>query len=272
MARVLSEQFFEKDGAHLRYLIGGTGKPLILCHGFLSSAEEFGGRFEALTRQRTLIVPDLPGNAHSRPLNGRHTAGNLAAAVDALLAHLDVDAFDLGGLCLGASVACALMDRHAHAVDRLILHTPLIAPSLVRSRYRAQVRTLMWPGLWQAVIAASRNRTASDLYKKFVIREGNVDARTSEINFENQRRASPHAAREWLVDALQRDDISLLEQRSRPTLVIVAANDGLVNVPRLRDLVTGLPHVQLFIDDDAGHGWSEAAVRRHLTVLESFLA
>ncbi len=58
---MMDERFVTIRGQKLRYLVCGQGKPLVLCHGFLSSAEEFGGRFEELGEYRTLIIPDLPG-------------------------------------------------------------------------------------------------------------------------------------------------------------------------------------------------------------------
>lgn len=47
-------------GIRMRCLSIGEGRPLILRHGFLSSAEEFGGRFRALASHRRLIIPDPP--------------------------------------------------------------------------------------------------------------------------------------------------------------------------------------------------------------------
>jgi pimeloyl-ACP methyl ester carboxylesterase len=267
---VLTERFAEVAGRRLRYLTGGRGTPLVLCHGFLSSAEEFGGRFEALAERRTLIVPDLPGNAASAPLAGRHTSEALAGAVDELLTRLGVEEFDLGGLCLGASVACSLARRRGESVGRLVLHTPLLTPGLIRARYRHQVSVLTLPGPWQAVIWLSRKRTVSDLYKRYIIREGPVDRRTSNINFENQRRAVPQAAREWIRDGLMRDDLDLVAARAKPTLIIIARNDGLVDVQGLQRVVERLPHVTMYVDDDSGHGWSEVAVRKHLGVLAAF--
>jgi pimeloyl-ACP methyl ester carboxylesterase len=252
--------------------MGGQGKPLVLCHGFLSSAEEFGGRFRALASRRRLIVPDLPGNAASAPLPCRHTAEAMADCVDELLTRLEVDAFDLGGLCLGASVACALARRRGEAVGRLVLHTPLLTPGLVRARYRYQVRVMTLPGVWQGVTWLSRRRTISDLYKRYVIREGPIDRQTSDINFENQRRADLDAAREWLCDALERDNLALITRRTEPTLIIVSANDLLVDVAGLQRLVEGLPYVTMYVDEESGHGWNKAAVQRHLAVLEAFFS
>lgn len=256
----------------VRCLSIGEGRPLLLCHGFLSSAEEFGGRFSELATHRRLIIPDLPGSGGSPPLPGRHTADALAAALEEVLTQLDVTEFDLAGLCLGACVASALARRCGARVGRLVLHTPLIDPSLIRRRYRTQVRVLTVRPLWDGVVALSRSRTVSDLYKRFVIEEGDVDDETSEVNFANQRRADSAAAREWLRDGMKSRDLAFLRNRSAPTLVIVAANDQVIDVDRLLRLVAGCPNTSLFVDDQQGHGWNQAAVRRQLDIMLDFFS
>ncbi|MGH7686876.1 MAG: alpha/beta fold hydrolase [Candidatus Dormibacteria bacterium] len=256
----------------MRCLTSGEGRPLLLCHGFLSSAEEFGGRFRALASHRRLIIPDLPGNGESERLCGRHTADALAAALEELLDRLDVTEFDLAGLCLGACVAAAVARRCAGRIGHLVLHTPLIDPTLIRRRYRAQVSVLTTPPLWQGVVALSRSRTVSDLYKRFVIAEGDVDTATSDINFVNQRRADSRAAREWLRDGMQSRDLDFLATRRAPTLVIVAANDQVIDVESLRRLVAGCPNARIFVDHEQGHGWNSAAVQRQLGVMLDFFS
>ena len=267
---VMNERFTTVRGQPLRYLIGGRGKPLLLCHGFLSSAEEFGGRFSELGAYRTLIIPDLPGNGASPALRGRNSAGAMADVLFDLLTDLEIDKFDVGGLCLGATVACAVAKRAGDRAERLVLHTPLLSPDLMRRRYRDQVRVLGRRPLWDGVVWLSRQRWISDLYKRFVIVEGDVDDRTAAINYENQRRADPRAAREWLNDCLWRDDVDVVAARAERTLIIVAHHDRLVNVERLKELIATLPDLQVFTDTDQGHGWNEAAVHRQLEVLKDF--
>jgi pimeloyl-ACP methyl ester carboxylesterase len=267
---LMNERFTTVRGQPLRYLIGGRGKPLLLCHGFLSSAEEFGGRFSELGAYRTLIIPDLPGNGASPALRGRNSAGAMADVLFDLLTDLEIDKFDVGGLCLGATVACAVAKRAGDRAERLVLHTPLLSPDLMRRRYRDQVRVLGRRPLWDGVVWLSRQRWISDLYKRFVIVEGDVDDRTAAINYENQRRADPRAAREWLNDCLWRDDVDVVAARAERTLIIVAHHDRLVNVERLKELIATLPDLQVFTDTDQGHGWNEAAVHRQLEVLKAF--
>lgn len=254
----------------MRCLVMGSGRPLLLCHGFLSSAEEFGCRFSGLAEHRLLIIPDLPGNGGSPRLRSRHTIEALAASLDQLLTQLGVEEFDVAGLCLGASVACALARRCDDRVGRVVLHTPLIAPSLIRPLYREQVRVLTLRPLWRCVVALSRNRTVSNLYKRFVIAEGDVDERTAQANFENQLRADPAAAREWLRDGMSHDGVAALVESSRPTLVIVAAHDQVMDVDGLQRLIAPRPNVRLFVDAEQGHGWNHEAVQRQLGVMLEF--
>jgi pimeloyl-ACP methyl ester carboxylesterase len=141
----------------------------------------------------------------------------------------------------------------------------------MRRRYREQVRLLSRRPLWDVVVWLSRQRRISDLYKRFVIVEGDVDHRTGDVNYENQLLADPRAAREWLNDCLVRDDVDVVAARAEATLIIVARHDRLVDVDRLRGLIARLPDLHVFIDADQGHGWNDAAVHRQLEVLRDFL-
>lgn len=268
----LEERFTTHAGGRVRYLIGGQGPAMVLCHGFLGSAENFETWFDELARVRTLVIPDLPGCGASAPFRtARHSAARLAEAVDTVCRHAAVDRFDVAGLCLGVSVAMALLQQRPAAVERLILHTPLLAPELVRRRFHLQVRAMMAPGIFPAISWLSRRRVVSDLYKRLVVEGDNVDQKAAEMNFRNQLRADPRALREWLLDGLARDDTVLLRTSERPTLIIVAADDRVVDVPVLRSALAGLPTVQLVAIEDAGHGWTAAYVRRQLDVINAFL-
>jgi pimeloyl-ACP methyl ester carboxylesterase len=268
----LQERSVSHRGGTVRYLAGGEGPPLVLCHGFLGSAENFEAWFDELATIRTLIVPDLPGCGASPPLrDAAHTTGELAAAVDAVCRDAGVDAFDLAGLCLGASVAMGLLERRPADVRRLVLHTPLLAPALVRRRFHLQVRGFMSPGVFPAITWLSRQRVVSDLYKRFLVEGDNVDSSAAEMNFRNQLAADPRALREWILHGLARDDLELLRAMDRPVLVIVASDDRIVEVAVMRRAVAEMEHVHLVEVADTGHGWTEAYVRRQLELITAFL-
>ncbi|HEX6492482.1 MAG TPA: alpha/beta fold hydrolase [Candidatus Dormibacteraeota bacterium] len=267
----MREGVLEVEGRRLRYLTGGDGPPLVLMHGFLGSAENFETWFDELCTRRTLVIPDLPGFGESTPLRERHTSAAIAAAVEPLLDHLGLERFDLGGLCLGSPVACALARRRPAQVGRLLLHTPLLAPELVRRRFHVQVAAMTAPGLFDGVLWLSRRRVVSDLYKRLLVEGDNVDGAAAEMNFRNQLRAEPRAVREWLLDGLARDDVALLRNSRRRALIIVAADDRIVDVPLLRATVRAIDRVRLVEIEDAGHGWTESYVRRQLELITAFL-
>jgi pimeloyl-ACP methyl ester carboxylesterase len=266
----LREAWHEVDGRTLRYLTGGTGPPCVLCHGFLGSAENFAAWFATMTKHRTLVIPDLPGSGSSDTLPEPHTARALALAVQQLIDHLRLARFDVGGLCLGSGVAFEVALNNRGHVNSLILHTPLLRPSLTRRRFHAQVATMTAPGMWQTVAYLGHKRWVSDLYKRLVVEGGDVAPEPAEANFLNQLRADPRAQREWLRDGLRRDDIEQLTQFENRSLVIVADDDRIVDVPGLRQAVNSMDHVVLACIEAAGHGWNEHFVEAQCQALDAF--
>jgi len=259
------------DG-RLRCVTMGSGEPLVLFHGFLGSAENFETWYEALAQRRTLIIPDLPGCGDSAPLTGRaHIAEAMAASVEAMLCEMGVERFDVGGLCLGASPALVLAQRRRDRVRRLILHTPLLDPALVRRRFHVQAGVMTAPGVFNGIVWLSRRRVVSDLYKRLMVEGGDVDVAAADMNFRNQTRADPRVAREWLRDGLRRRDVDALAALRVPTLILAAADDKIVDVAALRALAPRLPEVQLAVIEDAGHGWNAEFVRRQLDAICAFL-
>ena len=267
----LEERFIEYRGGRLRYLIGGQGQPLLLAHGFTGSAENFDTWFDDLIPLRRLVIPDLPGFGLSTPLRTPHVAETMADAMIAILDAEKIERFDLGGLCIGASIALDVLRRHQERVAKLVLHTPLLEPELVLPRFHRQARFMTSPGIFPLVVWLSRQRRVSNWYKRNFTEDKGVDDRGAAVNFYNQQRASPRAAKEWLHDGLRRHDLSLVEGFRGETLVIIAADDKIVDVDELRERLNPFEHVHLALFENAGHGWSEDFVRRQNALLVAFL-
>ena len=267
----LEERFTVHDGRRLRYLTGGNGSPMLLCHGFIGSAENFQDWLSALLPRRTLVIPDLPGFGRSNSLDGPHDADTLAGAALTATRDAGIDRYDVAGLCLGASVALAVERAQPARVDKLVLHTPLLAPWLTRLRFHAQAGIMLAPGIFSGIVWLSRRRVVSDLYKRLIIEGGNVDPAAAQVNFDNQVRAHTRAAREWLRDGLRRQDLAQLLRRRRSSLVIVAAGDSIIDVPRLRRALGGVPHVELAIMHEGGHAWTASMIDHQCRALAAFL-
>ena len=267
----LEERYTTHDGRPLRYVIGGSGPPMLLCHGFIGSSENFSDWFDVLLPRRTVVAPDLPGFGSSAPLIGGHTAASLARAALSAAADAGIERFDLGGLCLGAPVALAVQRARPGAVDRIVLHTPLLAPWLVRRRYHLQAGVMLSGPVYPLIVFLAHHRVTSDLYKRLMIEGDGVDPGQVEANFANQLRSDPRAAREWLRDGLRRDDLAQVRGSGHPVLILVAPEDRIVNVPRLRRAVAGVPGVDVAVVAEGGHAWNATMIAHQSELLAAFL-
>ena len=267
----LEERFTTYEGKRLRYLTGGDGPPLLLCHGFIGSAENFNDWFDVLLQRRTIIAPDLPGFGRSAPMDGGHSAPALARAALAAANDAGAETFDVAGLCLGTPVALAIERARPQATERLILHTPLVAPWLIRRAFHLQVDIMLAPFVYPGIVWLAHQRTMSDIYKRLMVEGKNVDPVAAKANFDNQILADPRAAREWLHDVLQRNDLAQVRGSGHPTLILVAEHDRIVNVRRLRSALAGAPDVAFDVIRQAGHAWSPELSRRQRALIAAFL-
>jgi pimeloyl-ACP methyl ester carboxylesterase len=243
----------------------------LLCHGFIGSAENFTDWFDVLLSRRTIIAPDLPGFGRSAPMAGGHTVPALARAAVTAADDAGVDHFDIAGLCLGSPIALAVQRARPQATGRLVLHTPLVAPELIRRMFHIQVGIMLAPFVYPGIVWLAHQRTTSDIYKRFMVEGKDVDPIAATANFENQLLADPRAAREWLSDVLRRQDLAQVRGSGSPTLILVAEHDRIVNVPRLEAAVAGIPNVSFDVIRQAGHAWSPELSRRQRTLIAAFL-
>ncbi|MFI5285301.1 MAG: alpha/beta fold hydrolase [Candidatus Dormibacteria bacterium] len=267
----LEERFTTYEGKRLRYLTGGDGPSLLLCHGFIGSAENFNDWFDILLQRRTIIAPDLPGFGRSAPMDGGHSAAALARAVLTAAGDAGAESFDVAGLCLGTPIALAVARARPQAIERLILHTPLVAPWLIRRAFHLQVDFMLAPFVYPGIVWLAHQRTMSDIYKRLMVEGKNVDPVAATANFDNQLLADPRAAREWLRDALQRNDLAQVRSSGHPTLILVAEHDRIVNVRRLQSALSGAPDVSFDVIRQAGHAWSPELSRRQRALIAAFL-
>jgi pimeloyl-ACP methyl ester carboxylesterase len=110
--------FAAPDGVPLAWHELGGGRPLVLLHGLLGSGTLLAGSGLAqavAARGYRVILPDLRGHGDSgRPHDpARYPADVLADDALALLRHLGLDEYDLGGYSLGGRLVLRLLARGA---------------------------------------------------------------------------------------------------------------------------------------------------------------
>jgi len=242
----------------------------VLVHGFMGSAENFRTWMAEVPRLRRVIIPDLPGCGRTPPLPA-HSVSAYAAWLRAFTEKLGLARMDLGGLCLGATVALEYARRWPGSVDALLLHTPICSPRIVRPLFHGQVALFTSAPLFGVIQRLSRNRTVSDLYKRCMVEGSDVDPDDARVNFENQVRAHGPGARDWLRDALRQDYEAMLARWPKPALILAAEDDRIMQLARLRWLAARMPRATLTVVPTAGHGWNAALIAAQARAVRDFL-
>lgn len=123
---VTAHQFTSPDGVALAWHEVGEGRPVLLLHGLFSDAEtnwiRFGHAAEIAGRGFRVIMPDLRAHGHSaKPHDASAYPPDILAKDQlALIAHLGLEDYDLGGYSLGARTAARMVILGARP-RRLIL-------------------------------------------------------------------------------------------------------------------------------------------------------
>lgn len=120
-------EFFESyDGERIAWREMGEGRPVILIHGYVSTAEvnwvKFGHARAVGERGFRVIMPDLRGHGDSAKPHDPAAYPPDALMRDglALLAHLGLTDYDLGGYSLGARTTVRMLVNGA-APKRVVL-------------------------------------------------------------------------------------------------------------------------------------------------------
>ena len=95
----------------MHHIRRGSGKPLLLIHGLGGSVRSWDTIADALSAERELIIPDLPGFGQTPPLPGSPSIERLADALGAFLDKHDLKGVDAVGSSMGARLALELARR-----------------------------------------------------------------------------------------------------------------------------------------------------------------
>ncbi|KGM40713.1 alpha/beta hydrolase [Aquabacterium sp. NJ1] len=129
------------NGAHMAYLEGGKGAPLVLVHGFGTDKDNFTRVARWLTPHYRVIIPDLIGfgeSSHLPEVDYRFAAQ--AARVHDFVQSLGLKRVSLGGNSMGGAIALSYAAQHPQDVESLWLLDPA---GIAEAPYGDLARTLL---------------------------------------------------------------------------------------------------------------------------------
>jgi pimeloyl-[acyl-carrier protein] methyl ester esterase len=243
------------DGRRLAFREAGSGRPLVLLHGWAMSSAVFTEALQALAGDFRVLAPDLRGHGASDPADGcalEDFAGDLRQWLEGL----GISSLDLLGWSLGGQVAMSLAPLLGKGVGRLLLvaSTPCFT---AREGWSAGLPAVQVKAMARGLKRRYRETLADFFAAQF--RAGEVSsARLEEI----RAFAAPGpgsvlppaetalAALETLQTADLRGELSGVEA---PTLVLHGDGDRIIPSDAGRYLAAHLPQGRFAGLADTGH-------------------
>jgi pimeloyl-ACP methyl ester carboxylesterase len=117
---------FEHDGVEIAFLDEGRGEPIVLVHGFASTAEVnwvYPGWVATLTRagRRVIAIDNRGHGASSKPYDSAaYHSALMAQDISALLDHLQLGSADVMGYSMGARITAFFALAHPKRLHRAI--------------------------------------------------------------------------------------------------------------------------------------------------------
>ncbi len=103
------------------YRTAGQGPVVLLIHGMAGSATTWKHVMPALSKEFTVVAPDLLGHGHSDKEPGDYSLGAFASMLRDLLIALGHERATIVGQSLGGGVAMQLAYQHPQHCERLVL-------------------------------------------------------------------------------------------------------------------------------------------------------
>jgi pimeloyl-ACP methyl ester carboxylesterase len=109
------------NGLDIYYEIHGSGRPLVLLHGGLSTiGTDFGQVLQPLAETRRTIGIEQQGHGHTADIDRPLTYEQMAEDTATLLRQLEVEQADFFGYSMGGGIALQIAMRHPELVRKLV--------------------------------------------------------------------------------------------------------------------------------------------------------
>lgn len=232
----------------------GTGKDILLVHGWASSGRMWDRIVPMLSDQYRCWVPDLPGNGESPLADDQEPTIELyAQALYDFCSEQDFQPYAIIAHSMGGLVALKLLNLYPDFTERLILISSVVtgamsavgklAQGLVKSRVGISVmRNSGW--FWNGMKILPLNRLASTVYSN-----PEVTAQAHEDFVRCHWKAIAHS----LVSIAHEDMTAHLPQIRQKTMIVVGTRDFTVPPKESHIAAEGIPNVTLRVYEKTYH-------------------
>jgi pimeloyl-ACP methyl ester carboxylesterase len=245
----------------------GSGRPLLLIHGFPLNLEMWRPQIESLSTDMRIIAFDLRGHGLSPSTPGPYPMQLLADDCAALLETLGVDQpLVVCGLSMGGYVSLSLYRRHPHLLSGLILAATRAGADTDKGKANREqaIATIRQQGIQPVIESMLPVLLAPKTYQE------NQELVQQVAGIMEQ--TSPEGMVSALQGMMERpDSTSMLGEINIPTLIVHGLDDQIIPISDSETMHTGIPNSRLEIIPRAGHLLNLEQEQKFNEVVTSFI-
>ena len=228
----------------LPFLRAGSGKPLVLVHGYLGGSAQWQGQLSAFTPSHDVIAPDLPGFGQAAALPGPSRICDFASAVMACIDALGIGSFTLLGHSMGGMIVQEIAARHGDRIDALVLYG---TGPLGRMPDRFEPIETSMARLEADGVVRTADRISATWFRDGAAAPGYVPTR------DIARLAHPDAAHNALIAMRDWDGRDALKQLRMRSCILWGDQDRSYRWPQVNALWNGISDGELCVIPGASH-------------------
>jgi pimeloyl-ACP methyl ester carboxylesterase len=270
--RLPEGSLIELDGRSAHVVRSGRGEPVVLLHGFGSSAYSWRHVTSALANQYELIAIDLNGHGFTERSRGgaAYTVAGQLALVLGVMDELGIESAHLVGHSYGGALAAHLAWRHPERARSLVLvGSARTSYPWDRRHFSAAITPLTY--LYVRTRAIKRQAVEKGLVRSFAddsqVTPELVDAYYERIRVEGVSRAFLGLSRPT-SEPRELPDLARLDL---PVLMVWGTEDELTVLEEARQVSETLPDAEFVVLDGIGHIPLEESPEQLADLMREFL-
>ncbi len=243
-----TDYFRTPTGARIAYSMQGEGKLLIFLHGIGGNKRNWQPQFSSSAKHFTSLAWDARGYGDSADDPPLGLFADFADDLAGLVSHLDSGPAHIVGLSMGGMIALDLVDRYPDLLASLVLADSAagFGPSTVQERAEFLDRRLT-----PLLAGASLSELAPTLLEVLITKDASAEVRQMVLDSLLRLRTQPYM--QTLKAFTTTDFSSSVARITKPTLVIVGAEDRVLPVQKSEALASCIHDARLVVIPACGH-------------------
>lgn len=230
-------RFVEIAGTIIRYRIDGSGKAILILHGWGGSVESFAATRNELRSKYTVITLDLPGHGASGIPPSAWGVADYTRCVSQFIDFLNLQRVHVIGHSFGGRITIYLAATKPQQVNKIILvdSAGIIPPRTLKYNIRVVI------GKMGKVVGNHGGRLGQRIRQAIYEKIASADYKA----------AGP--LRDTFVKVIREDLKELMPEIETPTLLMWGETDEDTPISSAKLMEKLIPHAELIILANAGH-------------------